>query len=64
MQPSKPPRGFTVGAGVELLGIAVAIFALVVPYSTGGPTTNGSPIVAGLGVGLALGGLLMHAARI
>ncbi len=60
----KPPRGFTVGAGIELFGIALGIFGLTVPYSTGGPAVNGSPIISGLGVIIALFGLVMHIARV
>ena len=63
-QPPKPPRGFTIGAGLELLGIGIAIFGLTVPFSTGGPTTQGSPVISGLGVIVALVGLLLHIARV
>lgn len=64
MQPSKQPRGFTVGAGVELFGIAVAILGVTVPFSTGGPTTTGNPIIAGMGAFIVLVGLVMHVARV
>ncbi len=64
MQPAKPPRGFTIGAGMELLGIAIAIYGLTVPYSTGGPATQGSPIISGLGAIVALVGFLLHIARV
>jgi len=49
---------------VELFGIALAIFGLTVPYSTGGPTTTGSPIIAGIGAIVVLVGLVMHVARV
>ncbi len=64
MQPAKPSRGFTIGAGLELLGIGIAIFGLTAPYSTGGPTTQGSPVVSGLGAIVVLVGLLLHIARV
>ncbi len=52
------------GAALELFGIALAIFGLTVPYSTGGPAVNGSPVISGLGAVVALLGLVLHVARV
>lgn len=61
----KPPREVTVGYAIELVGIALAIFGLTVPYSQGGASVvYGSPVISGIGVLVALIGLAMHIARI
>lgn len=71
MQPSQSSmgqpilRGVTIGVAVELFGIAVALFGLSLSYGFGaGSTVQGSPVIAGLGALIALGGLIMHVARI
>jgi hypothetical protein len=67
MQPPqlKPPRGVTIGIAVELFGIALAVFGLTLDYGYGtGITVRGNPVVAGLGVLVALLGLVMHTARV
>lgn len=65
MQPAQQPRGFTIGVAVELFGIAIAVLGVASPYGTGaGLTSAGNPIIAGLGVGIALVGLVMHIARL
>ncbi len=68
MQPPQvrpPPRGVSIGIGVELFGIALAGFGLSLPYGYGvGITVTGNPIVTGLGVLATLFGLVMHIARV
>lgn len=67
MQPPqvKPPRGVTIGIAIELFGIALAVLGLTLEYGYGaGITVTGNPVVAGLGVLVALGGLVMHIARV
>jgi hypothetical protein len=59
------PRGVTIGVAVELFGIAVALFGLSSLYGYGaGSTVVGNPLIAGLGALIALGGLILHIARI
>ena len=59
LQP-KPPRGVPVGIAVELFGIAFAVFGLSLQYTTGGPTTTGNPLIAGLGAWIVFVGLILH----
>jgi hypothetical protein len=62
---AKPPRGVTIGIAVELFGIALTAWGVTLEYGYGaGITVTGNPVVAGLGVLIALGGLVMHIARI
>ncbi len=63
---AKPPRGFTVGAGVLLFGLAVEIFGLAIGYNYYGLDTGWSPnpVVCFLGVAVAFIGLLMHLGRV
>ncbi len=63
---AKPPRGFTVGTGVILFGLAVEIFGLAIGYNYNGLNTRWSPnpVVWFLGVAIAFSGLLLHIARV
>ncbi len=63
---AKPPRGFTVGAGVILFGLAVGIFGPAIGYNYYGLGTGWSPYppVCFLGVLIAFVELPMHIARI
>jgi len=67
MQPPqvKPPRGVTIGLAVELFGIALAVWGVTLQYGLpAGINVTGNPVVAGLGVLVALFGLVMHIARV
>lgn len=65
MQSSQVPRGFTIGAEVQLLGIAIGLFGVTSPYGYGsGLTVQGNPVLGGLGAITALLGLAMHVKRI
>jgi hypothetical protein len=61
-----PTRGVTIGIGLELLGIAVAILGLATGtlyFAGSGVAYQPNATVAGLGVLIALIGLGLHAAR-
>ena len=63
---SKGPRAYTVGAALEFIGKAVAIFGLStsLTYTANGPTYSPSPGVALIGVLIAFIGLILHIARV
>lgn len=68
LPPARPgPRGVTVGIGVELFGIALAVFGLAagqVSYSAAGAVFVPNPWVPFLGVAVAFAGLLLHVGRV
>lgn len=68
MQPPqpKPPRGVTIGIGVELFGLGVAMFGLASSYTgvAGGNFWSPNPNIVGLGVLISLVGLVLHIVRV
>ncbi len=56
INPASPPRGFSDGAAVELVGVTVAVAGLAFGEA--------APVVCTLGIVVALIGLMMHLGKI